>query len=253
MTGSSMTADFTLAGYRGLLEEFLGRGYRVRSFADAEPGAPHLILRHDLDMSLEAAIPIAEIEAALGLSSSYFVLLRTEMYNPFSAAGVGALERLRALGHEIGLHLDASFYGPERDAFEQGAQQECAALEALLGIDMATISFHRPPAALLNLDGVLAGRRHAYEPRFFSEIGYCSDSRGDWHHGHPLEHEAVAKDRALQLLTHPIWWSRDAGSTVQETLEKFALDRYHQLRSELGRNCETFDPTQAAPLGVSSN
>ncbi len=246
MTGLSMTADFTLGGYRALLEAFLARGYQVRSFADAEPDVRHLILRHDLDMSLEAAVPIGEIEAELGVAACYFVLLRTEMYNPFSAAGLSALQRLRSLGHEIGLHLDASLYGTKRDDVEQAAAQECAALEGLLGHAMRTISFHRPPAKLLSLDGALAGRRHAYEPFFFKEMGYCSDSRGDWHHGHPLAHAAVTQGRALQLLTHPIWWAREARATVQDALEEFASDRYRLLRRELGRNCQTFDASQPA-------
>lgn len=253
MTVSSVTAEFTLAGYRDLLEAFLERAYGVRSFADAEPSAPHLILRHDLDMSLEAALPIAEIEAELGVSSCYFVLLRTEMYNPFSAAGIGALEHLHALGHEIGLHLDASLYGTGREALERAAAKECAAFEEILATDVRTISFHRPPPELLDFVGTLAGRRHAYEPRFFSEIGYCSDSRGDWHHGHPLEHAAVAEGRALQLLTHPIWWARDTRATVQDALEKFAQNRYRLLRSELARNCQSFDPTRRAPPISSSN
>ena len=47
---------------------------------------------------------------------------------------------------------------------------------------------------------------HTYEPKFVKDIGYCSDSRGGWHHGHPLSHSSVKEGKALQLLTHPIWW-----------------------------------------------
>ena len=34
-------------------------------------------------MSIDAAIPIAEVEQALGVNATYFVLLRSEMYNHF--------------------------------------------------------------------------------------------------------------------------------------------------------------------------
>ena len=58
------------------------------------------------------------------------------------------------------------------------------------------VSFHRPAPELLGHAAPLGGRAHAYQPRFFSDMGYCSDSRGRWGHGHPLEHPAVAEGRA---------------------------------------------------------
>jgi hypothetical protein len=246
-----LTADFTSAGYAALLAAFRARGYEVRGYGDAEPQQRHLILRHDLDMSIEAALPIAAIEAEAGARATYFVLLRTEMYNVQAPASVGALKTIGEQGHEIGLHLDASLYADDDGALERAAAAECAALEAILGRPVATISFHRPAPRLKGRAGRLAGRRHAYEPRFFSQIGYCSDSRGAWHHGQPLDHPAVAAGRALQLLTHPIWWQDGTGSTVQEKLDRFVHGRYQLLRAELGRNCETYDPSRPplAPVG----
>jgi len=232
---------FTLDGYRQLVAGLLDRGYDVRGYGEAESAARHLILRHDLDMSIEAAVPVAETERALGVAATYFVLLRTEMYNPFSGRGLDGLRRIMALGHDIGLHLDASFYGAEPAKIEAAADRECAALEALLEAPVRTVSFHRPAPALLGLEGTLAGRRHAYEPRFFSEMGYCSDSRGAWEHGHPFDHEAVAAGRALQLLTHPIWWTGAAADGPQDKLDRFVDGRDALLRAELARNCEIYD------------
>ncbi len=237
-----MSEDFTTAGYRDLLRSFLLRGYRGRSYDDADPAARHLILRHDLDMSLQAALPIAAIEQALGLRAHYFVLLRTEMYNPFAAAARAALDEIRAAGHEIGLHLDASLYPDDPAALENAATWECRALEDATGAPVRFISFHRPSPVLLGYDRTLAGRRHAYEPRFFNEMGYCSDSRGAWHHGHPLDRGAVEAGRALQLLTHPIWWPERPADSVQRRLDGFAAERHRLLRVELGRNCQSYDP-----------
>ena len=115
-----MPADFTLAGYRALLEALLARGYAAVGYGDAEPTSRHLIVRHDLDMSIDAALPIAEIEAELGVAGSYFVLLRTDMYNPWSEPSRRALKRIAALGHEIGLHLDSSLYPDNSDALASG-------------------------------------------------------------------------------------------------------------------------------------
>jgi hypothetical protein len=246
-----LTADFSSAGYAALLAAFRARGYEARSYDDADPGRRHLILRHDLDMSVEAALPIAALEAEAGVAATYFVLLRTEMYNVQSAAAARALSAIAGHGHAIGLHLDAALYADDDAALEAAAAAECAMLEQILARPVAVISLHRPAPCLRGRAGRLAGRRHAYEPRFFSEMGYCSDSRGAWHHGHPLDHPAVAAGRALQLLTHPIWWQDGAGGTVQERLDRFAHGRYRLLRAELGRNCEAYDPTRPplVPVG----
>ena len=235
-----MTADFTVAGYKALLEEFLKRGYQVKRFADSEPDRKHLVLRHDLDMSVQAALPIARVERELNVVATYFVLMRSEMYNPLSLRSLRTLGDLAKLGHETGVHLDASLYGDDIAALDQVAARECIALETLTGQPVKILSFHRPAPSVQGLDRTIAGRHHTYEPKYFHEMGYCSDSRGGWHHGHPLEHLAVTEGRALQLLTHPIWWNAGPGESAREKLDRFATDRFDLLRAELARNCEVY-------------
>ena len=232
-------ADFTLTGYRVLLDSFLKRGYGTPGFANADSDRPHLILRHDLDMSIQAARPIADIEAARGLRAHYFVLIRTEMYNPWSKRGRADLAALIELGHEIGLHFDAGLYPSNIDALDEACRIECDALEQLLGRSVTIVSFHRPEEALLSHDRELGSRLHTYQPRWFEHMGYCSDSRGAWHHGHPLRHPAVASGRALQLLTHPIWWAEDVGTPVKK-LNDFVGVRADLLREELAAHCSVF-------------
>ena len=226
-------SGFSLVQYRTLLSELQTRGYAVRSFAEAEPTLPHLILRHDIDVALEPAVAMAEEEAALGVSASYFVMLSNPLYNPIAEQAM--LLRLRQLGHEVGLHFDAALY----DGLEAAAARECRILEDILQTPVATISFHRPAPALRDNPAKLAGRRHTYQPRVFSEMGYCSDSRGGWYHGHPLEHDAVAAGRALQLLTHPVWWT-GAGEQVTQRLDGIIDARAEAFRHHLASQIETY-------------
>lgn len=237
---SAPAEDFTHAGYRALVAAFLERGYEVCSYADADPAARHLILRHDIDMSLQAAEPLAQIECEFGVSACYFVLLRTELYNLFTPAAQASVSHLTSLGHEIGLHLDASLYSGDADALDEAAERECRILEDIAGSPVRFISFHRPAPELLGYEGKLGGRIHAYQPRFFTETGYCSDSRGGWHHGHPLHHDAVSRGRALQLLTHPVWWGHLAGAEGAKKLDDFLERRVEFLERELAENCEPY-------------
>lgn len=236
-----MTIPFTLDGYDRLLHELLARDYLVRDFHDADPAARHLILRHDIDMSVDAARIMAEREAELGVRAVYFVLLRSELYNAWSEAAAAGLDAIAAAGHEIGLHFDASLYGEEADALDQAAAAECAVLETINGEPVRTISFHRPAPALQARAGAIAGRRHAYEPRFFTEMGYCSDSRGGWHHGAPLDNPAVANGTALQLLTHPVWWVGDA-TPPEDRLTSVLDGRLRALDQAMADNCTVHRP-----------
>ena len=48
--------SFSPKGYEKLINGLLERGYNVRDFSEADPAESHLVLRHDIDMSLEAAV-----------------------------------------------------------------------------------------------------------------------------------------------------------------------------------------------------
>jgi hypothetical protein len=241
LNGRSMASDFTLAGYRALLNAFTERGYITVRYEDARPDRRDLILRHDIDMSLTAALGMAELEAEMGHSAHYFVLVRSALYNTAAPANRRVLLRLRELGHRVGLHLDASHYPDDDDALDAGCAIECAALKVILGEEpIPVVSLHRPAPRLQGSPRRIGGRRHTYEPAIFSEIGYCSDSRGDWRHGHPLEQPAVAAGRALQLLTHPIWWTREPGESAVARLDRLRLELDRQLAEELAANCDIY-------------
>ena len=239
-------ADFTREGYRALVAGLLERGYSTVDYSAVVPDERHLVLRHDLDMSIDAAVTIAEIEAELGAVAYYFVLLRTEMYNPWSDQGRRQLDGIAGLGHKIGLHLDASLYSDDVAALDHAATEECAALTALTGRPVEMISFHRPSRALLGRPDDIAGRSHSYQPGYFHDIGYCSDSRGAWHHGHPLNHAAIGEGRALQLLTHPIWWDRDTAVDPVAALDGFRARRDTVLMQALVDNCEPYRAARRA-------
>jgi hypothetical protein len=200
---------------------------------------PQVVLRHDIDMSITAAVRMAGIEAELGVKSHYFVLLRTEIYNALSRDGLAGLQAIVTLGHDIGLHFDASLYAPDRAALDAAAATEIGMLESALGRRIGMISFHRPAPSLIGDALPLAGRPHSYQPRFIGDIGYCSDSRGEWRHGHPLDHPAVREGRALQLLTHPIWWI-GSGATAQEKVMRILDGRFALMETTMAENCEIY-------------
>jgi hypothetical protein len=231
----SARTEFSPAGYVALLDALQERGYALRGFTDADPAARHLVLRHDVDFSLAAALAMAEAESAREITATYFILLRTEFYNPLSGEGLKALERIAAL-HTVGLHFDAALYADDAKALDAAAARECDLLGQVIGRRVDLVSYHRPGAVRAGEAEQLGGRINVYAPRFVKEMGYCSDSRGGWHHGHPLEHAAIRAGRALHLLVHPFWWQAPP-LPPEERLRRFLAERGAFLDRELARHC----------------
>ncbi|MBF0187429.1 MAG: hypothetical protein HQL50_05845 [Magnetococcales bacterium] len=232
--------DFTLEAYGAIVAAIVERGYEIVPFAEAEPTKQHLILRHDVDFDLERAVAMAEFEQSHGLHACYFVLLRTEFYNIASSTAVAQVRRLAELGHEVGLHFDAAFYPESHGSLNEAVFQEVEILRLLTGLPIASISLHRPHPSLIENGLQIEPLINTYAETYFKEFGYCSDSNGGWHHGHPLQHEALQQSRGLQLLTHPIWWVGGEGRTPLETLMTYLDEKQGVLDHHLTRNCKLF-------------
>jgi len=220
---------FCLGDYRALLEELRGLGYRDVGLDGIDAAKPVMFVRHDVDLCLDRAVRIAEAEAELGIAAYYYVLVSARLYNPASAESRRAMRRLLELGHAIGLHFDASLYEGGAGALEAAAEEECAILERLTGAPVRSISFHRPAPELHGRAGLFAGRAHTYDPRFFHEIGYISDSSGGWYRGHPLDHPSVKARTAIQLLTHPVWWHASSPRAAEEEIAQLRAERERVL------------------------
>jgi hypothetical protein len=203
-----MSCSFDLGHYRELLEAARAGGYRP-AFFDRDPSEGDLLLRHDVDLSLEAALAMAELEAELEAPATYFLMTRSEFYNLDAPSGTAAIERLRRLGHRVGLHAvypEAAF-DPRFDA---------------------ALAWHNPDPEYMTAP--VEGFVNAMQPGFFDEEHYRSDSNQRWRHGCP--HEALARGEFewLQLLTHPEIWAYP-GETMRETMLAM-LDAERDLRLE---------------------
>ncbi|NLA66509.1 MAG: GCN5 family acetyltransferase, partial [Leucobacter sp.] len=100
--------DFSLRSYAETIDTYRTQGYAATSFEQylAAPQERHLILRHDIDNSLELAIRVARIEAEHGASSTYFVRVHALGYNALSLPSLLIYQELEDLGHEVQLHLE---------------------------------------------------------------------------------------------------------------------------------------------------
>jgi hypothetical protein len=203
-----MSCAFDLDHYRELLSSAQAGGYRF-AFFDHDPQPGDLLLRHDVDLSLAAALELAETESELGAASTYFLMTESVFYNLASSEGEHALGRLRGLGHRVGLHA----VWPHAELDERFDP---------------VVAWHNPEPGYMS--DPIEGAANVMEPRFFSPDTYRSDSNQHWRHGCPHEELAGGGFRWLQLLTHPEIWVHP-GDTMGETmLAMLDAERDRRLR-----------------------
>jgi len=208
-----MSCAFDLAHYREVLEAAKSGGYTFACF-DADPRPGDLLLRHDVDLSLEAALRLAELEAAEDVQATYFLMTQSVFYNLASEPGEGALDQLRELGHRVGLH--AVWPRAELDArFDP------------------VVAWHNPDPPFMSEP--VDDAANAMEPRFFQRECYRSDSNQQWRSGCPHEELARGEFEWLQLLIHPEIWVYD-GATMRESMESMLAAerelRWQQLAAD---------------------
>ena len=176
---------FDLDHYRELLAAAGLGGYRFADFsADPEPG--DLILRHDVDLSLEAAVELAELEGDAGVRATYFLMAESVFYNLASPAGEAAIATLRSLGHAVGLH--AVYPRAELD-----------------GRFDPVVAWHNPDPEYMRAP--IDGATNVMGDEFFDPDHYRSDSNQHWRHGCPHGQLERGEVEWLQLLTHPEIWA----------------------------------------------
>jgi hypothetical protein len=184
---------FDLEHYRELLDAAQAGGYRY-AFFDREPEAGTILLRHDVDLSLGAALMMAELEAEAGAVATYFLMARSEFYNLASPSGEKAIVRLRELGHRVGVHAVWPTVDHD-DRFDP------------------VLAWHNPDPEYMRapVDGLV---NVMAEP--WADV-YRSDSNQHWREGCPHEELRAGAFEWLQLLVHPEIWVYP-GDTMRETM-----------------------------------
>ena len=209
-----MSCTFELAHYRELLEGAKEGGYRFAAFEDGGPRAGDLLLRHDVDLSLAAAIELAELEAELEARATYFLMTGSVFYNLASAEGVDTISRLRQLGHGVGLH---AVY-PE------------AVLDERFD---AVLSWHNPDPRVMSEP--VRHAVNAYAAPWFVPANYRSDSNRRWRSGCPHDELRSGSFPWLQLLVHPEIWvypGETMGETMRAMLDSERKRRWQQLAAD---------------------
>jgi hypothetical protein len=216
-------SDFTYVSYLSLMK-FLRKRYNIVPFRDYPFMSDRkLVLRHDVDGSMVAALRMAELENQLVIKSTFMVGFSMKFYNLFEEASLGILRRISEMGHEIGLHYDARQYASYGAPSEEVLRHELNALEMLTGKRVNVIARHN---VSLGGDDPFMGSRapmNAYNREFCEDALFVSDSCRAWYL-RDLQRLLTEAPRHVQLLIHPMLWS-DIRCTRYELLDNFFTEQ----------------------------
>lgn len=231
--------EFTYAAYENLLNLLMINGYAICGYQNFTNYSKCVILRHDVDCSLDMALNFAMIEHKHMVKSTYFVLLSSNFYNIASLKNLQLIDEIKRLGHEIGLHFDEAGYD-SRDV-PTLIEKERLIMTDILGIDIKTVSMHRPSKETLEADYQLNNAVNSYSTTFFKDFKYLSDSRRNWREPVLDIITGKAYDR-LHILTHPFWYSENdtsASEIIIEFVNNANSERYSWIKENI-RDIEEF-------------
>lgn len=222
--------DFTVEKYRGFLTE-AKRRFIFSAYDDIPVDKRHILLRHDLDLSVFTGHEIALIEHELGVSATYFILLHSPFYNLLELKNFQLVKDILRLGHKIGLHFDSHFYNiTDEDELNDKIAFEKNFLNKLFDIDIKVFSFHLTNSfTMQSKKPAYGGLINAYSETFQSQYEYCSDSYGVWRFKRIFDVIKEPQNRNLQILTHPEWWTHGAvmpERRIRNIVDKLTQDLY---------------------------
>lgn len=213
---------FKISTYEDLIKS-VELTLRIKDYKNHRAG---LILRHDVDFSLDLAFEFSRIEKRNSIVSTYYILLTSDLYNPLSITSQKIINTMINEGFEIGLHFDPTAYGDISDEeLKMKFFDEIRILEKAFNFKVESYSLHNPSihGKYPNYDGII----NAYNPDIFSDKCYISDSMFSFRGKDPIEFIKKSENQRIQFLTHPGQYFNE-GKISYEKMVNIIVNNYYK-------------------------
>ena len=225
-------SDFSYESYKNLLSTGKNCGYSFQTFTPQNINkANSIFIRHDIDIDLKDALNMAVLEHKMGIKTTYFLMLRSPVYNLFSRENNEYVKQIISLGHQIGLHYDEGYYSDKSKDLNDLIEQEVQVMKTMLGVEIPIISFHQPSKRVLNNEVKLTKWLNTYDQEDMKGIYYMSDSNMQFKEN-PVEAIKSKKHDRIQILIHPVWWHKNSIST-EEIWARAITRAFDQMQTQI--------------------
>ena len=223
---------YSLPHYRFLLRRAKEVGYDLPQVKDVAFGVPDgrwFLIRHDVDITPFAAETMAEVEAAEGVLTTYYYRLHAPYYNLMDGKALASVQRVAAMGHEVGLHYEPGFFLEQGQDPVEGTRRDIKTFEDLIGSKTHTIAQHQPAQGPL-LEEISKEHPCAYHRALVRDVPYFGDSGFHWREGCVCT--KLGEHDRLHTLIHPHSWVV-SGKPWQDVLRHYAADLSQRLHGEM--------------------
>jgi hypothetical protein len=240
---------FSFEDYREILRVIKATG-RYATYEEALGKDEFIIMRHDVEYSVERAYALSKVEESMDFRSTFFFQWTNNSYNILSRKNRDILTDMHERGQNIGLHFALNGM-TDMKLVRERIRQEIDMLSNMLGFEINSFSIHRPSPSVLaeniKLDGIL----NAYQDEFFSfdpkatpesklEVKYMSDANHIWRYGYPDE-ETINGHKKVQILTHPFAWCKKGYDNL-DNYKALVNEKYKELIDSIDNECKDFGP-----------
>ncbi len=236
-------AGYSPAGYGEVLAALRRAGYRFGAYeGPLEPG-PVVLLRHDVDFSPAWAVDLAHLNVEHEARGTFFLQLRSPLYNLHAFETLEAVEALRAAEQWIGFHvtLPEGELAPKERA--ELVERDFETARRLVPDLQPVFAWHNPSLLMSDegLDQEIPGFVNAYGRIGGGNVRYVSDSNLRYTREQLLALVAGG-ETPLQLALAPMQWlpgAPDMPGILAHTLSRKVRDleveflRNHVYRAAL--------------------
>lgn len=208
-----------------------------------------ILMRHDVEFSVERAYNLATLEAEEDFYSTYFFQLSNNAYNLLSMKNRILVEKIQNMGHGVGLHFHLNGMA-DLDEIKMQIKKEVDVMSSFLGFRISCFSIHRPTVDVLRANIKIPGLINTYEDSFFGftdnivhnppQIKYISDSKHQWNYGLEPDREAFARYAKIQILTHPYSWT-EKGYDNFNNFRTLIAEKQDEFKETIHRECKHFE------------
>ncbi len=238
-----MTCDFSLNHFRETLERALEEDYSFLTISKYIEIGEHperlILLRHDVDYSIDDMMNLAEIERKLGIKSTVFIRVHSKFYNPFDKDNFERIVKLKEMGHEIGLHFEPVFAKENGFDIKSLLARDSKILEEAFDLRVRGVGTHLEERSHLEISEKLEwiqlefskdGRRSIMRypadsrclprvfPDLFEDYVFLRDTNAEWVGKSFCE--SIPNEPFIYVLIHPTWWNLDNLRSKNEIIKK---------------------------------
>ena len=255
---------FSFEDYREIIRAVKESGRYVPTYAQAVGKERFILMRHDVEYSVDRAYALSRVEESMDFRSNFFFQWTNNSYNILSKKNRDILTDMHERGQTIGLHFALNGM-TDMQMIRVRIRKEMEMLSDMLGFPVDCFSIHRPSPAVLKENIRMEGIYNAYQDDFFSfdvnagpdtelRVKYFSDANHVWRYGYP-DAETIGRFDRIQILAHPFAWTKK-GYDNEMNYRTLVNEKYAEMIDSIDRECKDFGPMreafEQAPMEVRS-